>query len=80
MVYMWSKVQTTVLPVELQKCLKWIGLLVSSGYLRRSDYEICTPVQKMSNSTDILLKQATSYSWVVTLNYKYKSTNYTDEA
>ena len=36
--------------------------------------------KNMCNFADILLKQATSYMWVVTLNYKYKSTNYTDEA
>lgn len=42
-----SKVQTIVLPVKLQKCLKLTGLLVGSGYLYRSDHKICTPVQKM---------------------------------
>lgn len=47
MVCKWSKVQTIVPPVELKKCLKWIGLLVSSGYLYKCDYMVCPPVQEI---------------------------------
>lgn len=74
----WSKVQTTVPPVELQKCSKLIGLLVSSSYLYRCDYMICTPVQKYVLFCRYFTK--TSNFIYMSVNYKYQSTNYTVEA
>lgn len=76
MVYRLSTVPTAVQPVELQRGLKLIGLLDSSGYLVAiQSQESHSSAKNMSNSADILLKQASSYTWVVTMNYKYGSTN-----
>lgn len=68
MVYRWSEVQTTVGLVELQNCLKWIGLLVSSGYLYRSDYssakkEKCLILQVFYSNKQLHIREQSP--WII---------------